>query len=385
MCRYHLLLPDTATRRDLDDPATIDTVAKAVGDVGDPRAPGRPDRGGQPGHRSLGLGQLEGRPGGRAGRAGPPRSSRASPPPTRKRLGHRRPPLGHGRGACRRTGRPSCSTRPGWWWPPRTAAASWPRWPGPWPSTASTCAAPTPPARTGWPSRCSPSRWAGGRWPDSARLREDLEAVLDDRLALGDRLAAKAKDYDRPPPGDQPPARWCPRSAWTTRPRPPRRVVEVRAADEVGLLHRVTRALFDCDLDVVSARVSTIGTRGRRRLLRARRRRGQGERPGRPGRPRGGRPGRALRPAGAEPADLSRPSCPPDPPGSRGPGCPAASGRPRARQPLLSAREAPGNRIVRNWPGARVLRRRGTGNIRSDPGSEEQWGAIRHTRRVPGT
>ena len=36
-------------------------------------------------------------------------------------------------------------------------------------------------------------------------------------------------------------------------------MVEVRAADELGLLHRVTRALFDCDLDVVSARVSTLG------------------------------------------------------------------------------------------------------------------------------
>jgi [protein-PII] uridylyltransferase len=37
-------------------------------------------------------------------------------------------------------------------------------------------------------------------------------------------------------------------------------VLELRAPDEVGLLHRVTRALFDCDLDVVSARVSTIGS-----------------------------------------------------------------------------------------------------------------------------
>jgi UTP:GlnB (protein PII) uridylyltransferase len=27
----------------------------------------------------------------------------------------------------------------------------------------------------------------------------------------------------------------------------------------VGLLHRVTRALFGCDLDVVSARASTLG------------------------------------------------------------------------------------------------------------------------------
>jgi [protein-PII] uridylyltransferase len=36
-------------------------------------------------------------------------------------------------------------------------------------------------------------------------------------------------------------------------------VLEVRAPDEVGLLHRVTAALFGCDLDVVSARASTLG------------------------------------------------------------------------------------------------------------------------------
>ncbi len=33
----------------------------------------------------------------------------------------------------------------------------------------------------------------------------------------------------------------------------------MRAPDRIGLLHRITRTLFEADLDVVSARVSTLG------------------------------------------------------------------------------------------------------------------------------
>jgi [protein-PII] uridylyltransferase len=36
-------------------------------------------------------------------------------------------------------------------------------------------------------------------------------------------------------------------------------VVEVRAPDGVGVLYRITRALADCDLDVRTAKVSTLG------------------------------------------------------------------------------------------------------------------------------
>jgi [protein-PII] uridylyltransferase len=36
-------------------------------------------------------------------------------------------------------------------------------------------------------------------------------------------------------------------------------VVEIRAPDEMALLHRVTSVLFDNDLDVVAARACTLG------------------------------------------------------------------------------------------------------------------------------
>jgi [protein-PII] uridylyltransferase len=97
-----------------------------------------------------------------------------------------------------------------------------------------------------------------GSWPDTARLRSDLEAVLADRLALGDELAAKERAYA---------GAGRPSAAHPVEPRvlvddtasATSTVVEVQATDERGLLHRMTRALFDCDLDVVSARVSTVG------------------------------------------------------------------------------------------------------------------------------
>ena len=72
LVRHHLLLPDTATRRDLDDPTTITNVARAAGDPVTLHLLGRADRGRQPGHRSLGLGIVEGRPGGGPGGAGRP-------------------------------------------------------------------------------------------------------------------------------------------------------------------------------------------------------------------------------------------------------------------------------------------------------------------------
>jgi [protein-PII] uridylyltransferase len=97
-----------------------------------------------------------------------------------------------------------------------------------------------------------------GSWPDGAKLREDLEAVLSDRLVLTDRLEAKARAYasTRRPSAARP---VVPRVLVNNEASASSTVVELRADNEVGLLHRVTLALFDCELDVVSARVSTFG------------------------------------------------------------------------------------------------------------------------------
>ena len=100
---------------------------------------------------------------------------------------------------------------------------------------------------------------ARGGWPEGARLREDLDAVLSGQLSLGDELAEKAKAYagGKRPDSARP---VVPEVTVDNTASASSTIIEVRTLDELGLLHRVTRALFDCSLDVVSARVSTIGS-----------------------------------------------------------------------------------------------------------------------------
>ncbi len=98
---------------------------------------------------------------------------------------------------------------------------------------------------------------ARGTWPDTARLREDLAAVLADRLAIGERLSERERQY---PSRRRSAAHLLDTDVTVDNDASESAsVLEVRAPDEIGLLHRITRALFDARLDVVSARVSTLG------------------------------------------------------------------------------------------------------------------------------
>jgi [protein-PII] uridylyltransferase len=96
------------------------------------------------------------------------------------------------------------------------------------------------------------------RPPNWEQFRDDLDRVLNGRLALEPRLAARAIRY-------QPKMR--PSAAHVAAPMVQVHndassrgtVVEVRAADGVGVLYRITKALADLHLDIRHAMVSTIG------------------------------------------------------------------------------------------------------------------------------
>jgi [protein-PII] uridylyltransferase len=100
-----------------------------------------------------------------------------------------------------------------------------------------------------------PSR---GRWPDFELVADELEATLRGTFPLEERLAEQVRAYSgaRRPVSSRPVevrvAIDNSASAGST-------VIEVRALDDVGLLHRITATLFALDLDVVAARVSTGG------------------------------------------------------------------------------------------------------------------------------
>ncbi|MEU8431679.1 [protein-PII] uridylyltransferase [Streptomyces sp. NPDC029216] len=94
-----------------------------------------------------------------------------------------------------------------------------------------------------------------GALPQAARLRTDLIRALDGSLDVPAKLAGREAAYPRrrgvvPPP---------PRVTVVPDVSPLATVLEVRAPDAVGLLHRIGRALEAAGVRVRSAHVSTLG------------------------------------------------------------------------------------------------------------------------------
>ena len=85
----------------------------------------------------------------------------------------------------------------------------------------------------------------------------DVRRALEGRIALDARLAQRARSYRRAPAGlalvADPSVRIDNNASGTAT------VVEVRAPDRIGALYRITRALADLDLDIRSAKATTLG------------------------------------------------------------------------------------------------------------------------------
>jgi [protein-PII] uridylyltransferase len=87
----------------------------------------------------------------------------------------------------------------------------------------------------------------------------DIERVLEGRLALQARLAERAKVYGARPA--RTPVHEPPRVVVDNAASRDATVVEVHAVDSVGVLYRITRALAELELNIVSAKVQTLGDR----------------------------------------------------------------------------------------------------------------------------
>ena len=94
-----------------------------------------------------------------------------------------------------------------------------------------------------------------GRPPDPALLSADLRRAVAGQLRLAERIAVREASY---PPGANPAP--PPRILWLDDAATDATVLELRAADTVGLLYRVTAALERFGLDIRSARAETLGT-----------------------------------------------------------------------------------------------------------------------------
>jgi [protein-PII] uridylyltransferase len=248
MVRHHLLLPDVATRRDLEDPATAQAVADAVGSAevlellhalteADSAATG-------PAAWSSWKGQLIAELVQRTAA----RLAGAAPEPAAALAPRQQELVAAGAFALEADADEV------------TVVA--PDRPGLLSLSAGVLALHRLDVRSAYASSRGPTAVTVfrvsprfGSPPDWSLVRADLRHALDGTLPLEERLAAREAAYSRPGPvpGAPPTVRLVDDASETAT------VVEVRAPDAVGVLRRLTVALDGCGLDVRTAHISTLG------------------------------------------------------------------------------------------------------------------------------
>ncbi|MFE5913739.1 [protein-PII] uridylyltransferase, partial [Streptomyces wedmorensis] len=274
--RHHLLLVETATRRDLDDPATVQSVAQAVGTLGtlellhalteaDALATGPAA---WSSWRASLVADLVKRVAGVLAGETPPDPEAAAPSAEQERLAVE----------ALRTGEPvlALHTEPVAAEPEEPEPVgvelliALPDQPGVLPAVAGVLAlhrltvraadlraVELPTALGSGSVLVLDWRVAAeyGSLPEAARLRADLVRALDGTLDVPARLAERDAAYPRRRGLTAPPPRVTVAAADSRLAT----VIEVRAQDAPGLLHRIGRALEGAAVRVRSAHVSTLG------------------------------------------------------------------------------------------------------------------------------
>lgn len=275
--RHHLLLVETATRRDLDDPATVRSVATAVGTQGalellhalteaDALATGPAA---WSSWRASLVADLVKRVGAVLAGEPEPEPEPAAPSAEQERLAIE----------ALRTGEPVLAlhtqpeTEPQDGEPEPVGVElliALPDQPGVLPAVAGVLALHRLTVRAAdlraieLPTELGPGAVLVLNWrvaaeygslPQAARLRADLVRTLDGSLDIRARLAEREAAYPRRRGVTAPPPRVTVAAADSRLAT----VIEVRAQDAPGLLHRIGRALEGADVRVRSAHVSTLG------------------------------------------------------------------------------------------------------------------------------
>jgi [protein-PII] uridylyltransferase len=92
-----------------------------------------------------------------------------------------------------------------------------------------------------------------GRVPDAALVRAELARALGGELPLADRLREKERAYSERARQRPPTIKWFDEEATDAT------VLEIRTEDSIGLLTRITAALERSGVNVTSARISSLG------------------------------------------------------------------------------------------------------------------------------